>query len=39
MKNGGRFAAATFFREPLAKKKDSKETSFIPLIFKLKLYL
>jgi hypothetical protein len=27
MKNGSRFAAATFFREPLAKKKDSKETS------------
>jgi len=26
MKNGGRFAAATFFHEPLAKKKDSKET-------------
>lgn len=30
MKNGGRFAAATFFREPLAKKKDSKETFVVP---------
>ena len=27
------------FREPKRTKKDSKETSFIPLIFKLKLYL
>ena len=30
MKNGGRFAAATFFREPLAEKKDSKETFAVP---------
>ena len=30
MKNGSRFAAATFFREPLTKKKDSKETFVIP---------
>lgn len=31
MENGGKFAAATFFREPLAKKKDSKETFSIDL--------
>lgn len=30
MKNGGRFAAATFFREPLAKKKVAKETFAVP---------
>lgn len=30
MKNGGGFAAATFFREPLAKKKVAKETFVVP---------
>lgn len=30
MKNGSRFAATTFFREPLTKKKDSKETFVVP---------
>lgn len=30
MKNGGRFAAATFFLELLAKKKVAKETFAVP---------